>query len=211
MAEKEAAGAKQAPVKPKKRGGGGEVKMSVLIGTIIGTVVLMAAVFFAVFWFGIKPYLSGGAEEGKNKKADTVAVESDGVDELEDLDDPEQDFLHGEVGVHFIRSGRITTNPQGSSQIILLDLGMEFRAKEDDERFPDGEVVKDMETKPEFARMLANVKGKINSMLGSFTVQDLYETHRDTLTKKFKETLKPVFRKEKLYLRDIILMEFLIQ
>lgn len=208
--EKEAPAAKQAPVKPKKRGGG-EVKMPILIGTVIGTVILMAAIFYAVFWFGIKPYMSPDEAAEGDKAGDTLKVEVDETADLENMDDPEQEFLHGEVGIHFIRSGRITTNPKATTQIVLLDLGMEFRAKAEDERFPEGEKVDNLETKPEFSRMLASVKGKINSMLGSYTVEDLYKLNRDTLTEKFRTSLKPIFKKEKLYLRDIILMEFLIQ
>ena len=211
---------KQIPVKPKKSGGGGEIKLPVLIGAIAGTLILMAGIFYAVFWFGVKPYLAQDAEatgeEGKEKteKVEKPVENEDPEYNFAKLSD-EEDFVLGDKGIHSVQSGRITTNPKASNQIVLMNINMEFRAREDDERFPiaEGEAaaVEELEKSPHLQRALIEVKGAINSMIGSYTVQELYNINRDSLASQIKNTLEPTFKGENLYLRKITLIEYLIQ
>jgi flagellar basal body-associated protein FliL len=110
----------------------------------------------------------------------------------------------------YLETGRITTNPQSSSQFVVVNLGIfygpEKSKKSDDEKV---ELTPD-ELKSKNQRLNALIRHQINSQIGSMDVYAL-QIPRDSLMITFKEKLKPAFKMEGYFLKDVILLEFIIQ
>jgi hypothetical protein len=60
-------------------------------------------------------------------------------------------------------------------------------------------------------RPLASVKGSVNNLLGSMTVQELQSIRRDSLQGIINSRLTQVFLSNKMVLKEAILQEFIIQ
>ncbi len=191
---------KQQPAKPNKKAS--DISLTLLLSIIGGTVV----VFMAFIYFLVLPYLVGnlnngsGDEHSKQHSEQTKAAEHNKDSELSE----EEKFMAGDENIFFEETGQITTNPKGSDKFVVINLGLEFRIKEEIEHGEgeDGSIIP--------KRVNARLQGKINSTLGSMTEQDLH-SKRDSLPAIFKERLKPVFKKNDMYLRDVILQRFIIQ
>jgi hypothetical protein len=208
---------KHVPVKPKKRsGGGGEINMFMLIGTIAGTVVLMVVIMSAAFYFFILPQLQGGhggndsaslANEKIKERKMEAGKEKSAISELE-----EEDIIMGDKGVHMLETGKIITNPKNSTKFAVLNLSMEYRVSEKDERFAGGGEGGDIkEDNPIVKKLMAGIKNELYSVVGSLTVEDFYAMGSDSLRGLIKKDLKPIFLKNKLFLREVLITEYLIQ
>ncbi len=201
---------KQEPERPKKR----KTVLSLPVMIIIGVVVLallIGGTLFAVNMMVssiVETKLSGadstGSKGGDHAKVEkTRSPEDAAMAELE-----EQEFL-GEVPTIYFETGRIITNPRGSSRFLVLNLGLEYREKVSEEGGGE-EAKKEEGMSPEKQRLLAKIKDIINSKLGSMTESEL-ETNTDSLRIFIKNDLSLLFKKEKKFLKDVLFVEKIIQ
>lgn len=213
---------KQVPEKPKKKSsnGGGDINLVTLIGIIGGSVVLMVTLLYFVLQFLIIPEFknmnSGGSNNSEGNVAAVAHVEEvHSKEEATKFDFKKEEMLYPEEGVHLMETGKIITNPKGSTKFALANCALEYRTGHEDERFPvaegegGGEI--DPSSNPILKKVLIRSQGKLNGVLGSMDIGQLQNLGADSLAIIFKRDLKPLFEKENMYLRDVIITQFLIQ
>lgn len=191
--------------KEKKAG----LALPVVIGIIVGTILL---VLLAVR-FLILPYLVENINPEIQKiKAKQFAAENSKEEHKGDMNlSPE--FL--EKNTKTMGTGRITTNPKNSTQFVVIDLATMYVPKDEDalkELSKEGgkESKEGGGVPPAFTNTMIQLKGLINRVLGSMTVEEL-QSRRDSLPSMFKKEFKHLFMEKKCYVRDVIIQEFLIQ
>ncbi|OGU38095.1 MAG: hypothetical protein A2X61_06435 [Ignavibacteria bacterium GWB2_35_12] len=201
--EKEAEGAESQEKKteekpPKKPGEMSLMKMLIMVG---GTVVVLFILLIVVYMVVIKPDLQKMSVNGEGKtQTEEMKQEKD-----EDFN-PEE--IKKEENERFMSTGRITTNPSMSTQFVVVDLGLDFYVNEEQMK----EIKKEKpEESPLMLRPLSSVKGEVNNLLGSMTVQELQSIRRDTLQSMINAKLVKVFLANKMVLKEAILQEFIIQ
>jgi flagellar basal body-associated protein FliL len=211
-------GEKQEPVKPEKKTKkkpslGGGLSLPVIIGAVAGLLVLIAAtVIFSIFIASkfIAPQQSASGEDGKHADKTEKHEEDEDEEKKDEIDlemAEEEEFQKGMVGIHYVKTGRITTNPKGSSQFVVLNLGFEFRMKNKDNEWVESEVT---EEDPMVKHAMSKAKGVVNQVLGSMTVEELH-SKRSEMPLILKEKLKDTFKKYRILLKDVIIEEFIIQ
>ncbi|MGA2296257.1 MAG: flagellar basal body-associated FliL family protein [FCB group bacterium] len=195
-------GDKKAEEKPKLKPG--ELSFMQIIIIVGGTVVLMFVLFLVGYLMIIKPDLEKlNAGDNKDAKGKPGAVAQDASKEGEKVTG-----LDKEENERFISTGRITTNPKMSPQFVIVDIALDFFVNDDQSK----EIKKEKtEESSALHKPMAEVKGEVNNLLGSYTVADLQTMQRDSLQMLFKNKLKNVFTKNKMALKDAILQEFIIQ
>jgi flagellar basal body-associated protein FliL len=164
-----------------------KMKLLVLIGIIGGVVVLQAIIIVLFIYFFITPTISSDGEGGKSVQ--TKKHNTGDEERTEDKD----------ANLKFVETGRITTNPKMSTKFVVINLGLEFKAKE------EGSGEENLSPK-----MMAKIKGVVNQVLGSYLVEELH-AKRDSIGIILKNDLKITFNEENYLLKDVILQEFLIQ
>ncbi|MBI5324793.1 MAG: hypothetical protein HZB41_05895 [Ignavibacteriae bacterium] len=201
--EKEAEGTESQEKKteekpPKKPGEMGLMKMLIMVG---GTVVVLFILLIVVYMVIIKPDLQKMAINGEGKD------KTEEVKEAKD-DDFKPEEIKKEENERFMSTGRITTNPSMSTQFVVVDIGLDFYVNEEQMK----EIKKEKpEESPLMLRPIASVKGTVNNLLGSMTVQELQSIRRDTLQGMINSKLTQVFLSNKMVLKEAILQEFIIQ
>lgn len=211
MAEEQQQGVQEPEMpkkKPKKSGGG--LSTPVWIAIIAGALIINIVTIILGIKFVVGDSTSAESEAGS--KEHTEKVDKEHTDHSEESDEEktydeleEENVLHGDENVQFIETGRITTNPKGSTSFVILNLGLEYREKHSEEGGGGGHGGGDGGPDP----VMARVKGVINSTIGSFTVEELQD--REALRVKLRDEIRKVYKKHKIYLRDVVLVEFLIQ
>ncbi|TAL68815.1 MAG: hypothetical protein EPN82_09085 [Bacteroidetes bacterium] len=200
--EKEAEGTEsqekeKAEKPPKKPGEMSLMKMLIMVG---GTVVVLFILLIVVYMLIIKPDLQKMAINGEGDKAKLEEVNKD-----KDFN-PEE--IKKEENERFLSTGRITTNPSMSNQFVVVDIGLDFYVNDEQMK----EIKKDKpEESPLMLRPLSSVKGAVNNLLGSMTVQELQSVRRDSLQGAINSKLVQVFLSNKMVLKEAILQEFIIQ
>ena len=193
---------KQKPEKPKKSRDAG-VSLPILLGIIGGVLVI----FMAFIYFLVLPYLVEGlgGDQAASGGAGTEAVaDSAGKKDGENPENEElSEFMADESMVHFVQTGRITTNPKQSSNFAVIDLGLEFIKKEGIESHGEGENFS-------ATKMNAKNKSTVTSVIGSYN-DDWLLANRDSLSVILFDKLKPEFKENEMLLKDVILQEFIIQ
>ncbi|MFP4526929.1 MAG: hypothetical protein ACLFQX_00150 [Candidatus Kapaibacterium sp.] len=204
---------KQEPVKPEKKAKkvslGGGLSLPVIIGAVVGLLVLIAATVIISIFVASKFMLpeqseeaAKGGEHTEKTEDETTAITEEDLAMAE-----EEDFQKGLVGVQYVKTGRITTNPKGASQFIVLNLGLEFRLKNKDNDWVEEPI--DPED-PMVMHMLSKVKGIVNQVLGTMTVQELHDK-RSEMPLILKEKLKETFVQYRMFLREVVIEEYIIQ
>ncbi len=209
MAEEQQQGTQEPEMptkKPKKSGGG--LSTPVWIGIIAGALILnVATIILGIKWV-VGDSATADSEAGGKEHTEKVDKEHTGdgeFDEDQEYDDlEEENVLHGDENLKFKETGRITTNPKGSTSFVILNLGLEYRERKTEEG-GGGHGGADGGPDP----VMARVKGVINSTVGSLTVEELQD--REALRTKLRDEIRKVYKKHKIYLRDVLLIEFLIQ
>jgi hypothetical protein len=108
----------------------------------------------------------------------------------------------------YMETGRITTNPRASTQFVVVNLGLSYRTGVGAE---DAAKKAGTESEDQKRRFEALIRNAINNQIGDMTVGELQQIRRDSLTSIFKERLVPVFINNRIFLRDVILVEYIIQ
>ncbi len=182
---------------PKKPGELGLMKILIMVG---GTVVVLFLLLIVVYMLIIKPDLQKMSLNGEGDKQKTEEMNKD-----KDFN-PEE--IKKEENERFISTGRITTNPSMSNQFVVVDIGIDFYVNDEQMK----EIKKEKpEESPLMLRPLSSVKGAVNNLLGSMTVQELQSVKRDSLQGAINARLSQVFLSNKMVLKEAILQEFIIQ
>lgn len=175
----------------KKKGLSTPVLISVIAG---GVLLLFAAIIliFSIMMNNMKETLLSGSDKKPEKKELSKKKKVETLDKFE-----------------YLETGRITTNPSGSSQFVVVNLGIFYgpdKSKKSSEDADEHEADPTVKMK----RLNALIRHQINSQIGD---KDIYalQIPRDSLMAIFKNKLKPSFKMEGLMLKDVILIEFIIQ
>ncbi len=207
---------KQEPAAPKKDKGGLPFPLFGLIGFAIMLIALLVNLFLIL---GIKSevgaisnvIVSGGLPIGsKDSNSKDKANEND-----ENSDEPSaQGQYVADENAEYFETGRITTNPRMSSNFVVINLGLFFIKEKsgEEEAPPEGEGKEATATSfspfgKKFDGMLRNI---VNSQIGSMSLEEL-QIPRDSISKVFIEKLKPLFRQQKTKLKEIAIVEFIVQ
>ncbi len=207
---------KQVPEKPKRKPA--DTGLIQLVGIIAGTVIVMVVILYLAFKFLIYPDLK---ELTGANTADSTAVEDkhnkDKHDEKHEgknddswMDEETTSFFEDEQNTHFFETGRITTNPKGTTkQFVVINLGLIYMTKPGEEGGggKEGEEGEGPSLPP---TTMARIKHGINMILGKYSAEQL-KANQDSLPYFFKDELKPIFRQKQMLLRDVIIQEIIIQ
>jgi hypothetical protein len=200
---------KQEPVKPAKKAGDGSMSIVTIVGVIGGTVVLMFILLVVFFIFFIKPMLpSTHAKEGAKTEQ---AAEEHKEPKMAEGEMSEAYLIKNKEFIQFAATDKIITNPKGSStQFVVLRLGVEY-IKFDKEGKPEPPAAGEAKGVPTFeGAMKAKVEGQVLATIGSFTI-DEFQAKRDSLSHLFKEKLKETLKEDQMKIKEVVVMEFIVQ
>lgn len=200
---------KQVPEKPKRRQT--DTGIIQLVGIIAGTVVIMVVVLFLAFKFLIYPDLKQLTGGGHTDSTATVEKSKEEIEKEEKkkadawMDEEDASFFENEENTHFVETGRITTNPRGTTkQFVVINLGLIYMTKPEESK---GHETASKELQP---TTVARIRHGVNMTLGRYSADEL-KLRQDSLPYFFKEQLKPIFRQGKMLLKDVIIQEIIIQ
>lgn len=188
----------QAPEKPKKPKKDTDTKKYVMWGLIGGGFLIINTLLVVIvlrFVFPSQDSAENGEEKTKIEKP---------KDEFEGWDDEEADFFASEADKRLMKIEKIVTNPKSSSKYVVISFAMYYRQHttlELEVGNPDSPLV---------AKLNAKVKSAIITEIASHSESEL-ENKRLEFNAMFKDRLAPVFKEYKLFLREVIITEFLIQ
>jgi hypothetical protein len=216
MAEEEEIQQPEKPTKKKKSSGGLSLPIMIAIGA--GTlIVLVGASLFAINYMvnniidkklGAVQADSTQTHTKEDEHAKKEKEKSKEIDETyKELE--EEEYFETEEGVEYMETDRIVTNPKFSTRFAVLKLGLSYRIKVNDEEEEKEEEEVEGED-PKVMKMQAQIRNIINNMIGSMTEEELQQ-NRQNLQIIVKEKLTPIFKKHKMFLRDVLIVEFIIQ
>ncbi len=200
----------QEPVKPEseekeKKAGG--LKLPFVLGIIAGVLlILILAVRFLFL-----PYIVGSLTSEATAGQSPIEGESKSEQSNSPIKEEIEIFKANEKLSEFFQTGRITTNPRQSTQFVVADFGIIFFPKDEEslkELYPGGKKEEGSSALP--PTLSSRVRGIINSVLGSMSVEEL-QVKRDSIPEYVMANLKPFFKEKKLFIKEVILQEFIIQ
>jgi hypothetical protein len=211
---------KQEPAKPKKEKGGLPVPLFGLIGFVIMLIALLVNVFLVL---GIKSEVASITEVIVSGKI-PAASGHEGKEEKKKKNFEEEDFSEEESSVgkyvaddkaEYFETGRITTNPRSSQRFVVLNLGMFFseypKAEGEEEEAKEEHKAEGPESFSPYGKKFDGmVKNIINSQIGSMSLEELL-IPRDSLTLLFKQKLRPLFGQQEARLKEVAIIEFIVQ
>lgn len=200
----------QEPVKPEaddkvKKSAG--LKLPFVLGIIAGVLVILILAVRFLFLPYIVGSLTSEATAGESKTEGESKSEHGNNPLKEELDV----FKANEKLSEFFQTGRITTNPKASTQFVVADFGIIFFPKDEEslkELYPEGKEEEGSSALP--PTLSSRVRGIINSVLGSMTAEEL-QIKRDSIPVYVMTNLKPFFKEKNLFIKEVILQEFIIQ
>lgn len=207
----------QVPEKPKKRGGS-EIGLIPMVGIIGGTVLSMILVVFALYWFFIRPDIigghGGGADSTKVVEEKELTPEEEEKKKLKEAMQKleEEDAISETEGVLFVQTTDIITNTNPPDWFIVVQLGLEYRLPviEGAEAPAEGSHGGGAAAPTLAPKLESEVRATVTKFFGSKSM-DQITAIRDSLEKKFHEELKPIFLKNKIFLRKVAVPKFVTQ
>jgi len=191
--------------KPAKKTGA--VSLTVLLGIIFGTIIILILAIRFLFL----PYMveNMGGEKHKENEKPKVVVNKNWESEF---------FAQNEKISQFFETGKITTNPRNSKEFVITNFGIIYFPKDEDqlkelksEKAKEGkETEAGGNTSLLPQKSYAKMKGAILSVIGSLTIEEI-QSRRDSLPSMIKTILKPIFKEKEMFIKDVILQEFIIQ
>jgi flagellar basal body-associated protein FliL len=206
----------QVPEKPKKRSGGGDISIVPLMGIIGGTVIFMILIVFSLYWFFIRPDIighKGGADSTHvEEKKELTPEEEEKLKLQQEMKKLEEEDALGETeGVLFVQTPDIITNSNPPDWYIVVQLGLEYRLPGEEGKKEEGGGHGGAAAAPTLPpKLMSEVSSFITRFFGSRSI-DQITGMRDSLDKKFHEELKPVFIKNKIFLRKVSVPKFVTQ
>ncbi len=195
---------KQEPEEPKKKAG---LSLPVIIGIGAGVLIILVVVIL----FAVKMMLNSvvGTQPGETQTTEQEhkQVEDKDLSDVEYYKRMAEEDKISDNDSKYMETGRITTNPRSSTQFVVVNLGLSYRTG----LGVDDEAKKEAESDDQKRRFEALIRNAVNNQIGDMTVGELQQIRRDSLTSIFKERLIPVFINNRIFLRDVILVEYIIQ
>lgn len=195
---------KEKPAKKEREPLGLPVILGIIFGILLILVLSVRFIILPYVVDGLNPELR--KEKEKAEKAEKAKAAADPLSIMS----PE--FKEKETKT--LETGRITTNPKGSTQFIVINLATIYIPKDEDAlealNKENGKVKEGEGVPPAFTQTMIRAKGVVNSVLGSMTVEEL-QSNRDSLRKVFVKEFKELFGEKKCIVRDVIIQEFMIQ
>lgn len=184
---------------PEKAKGGG-ISMPVFVGGLLGMALIVAVFMFLMFKFVINP------EPEVVEDADQTE-EFDELKELEltDIDQEELEFLRDEKERKMMTLEKITTNPKGSTKYVQMTLALYYRLHPD--LSEEGEFKEDS---PEMMRVKTKTQSTVITFIRSKDEVELLNSTPEALAIQLKEKLKDFYRENNLFLREILISEYII-
>jgi flagellar basal body-associated protein FliL len=191
---------KQVPEQLKKTSGGiGTIKLVIII---FGALIFWTILSVVLFRFFVAPSLNP-IDPLEKEKIEMAKKAEEEKKKSPDKENEEDMAMTPEKELHYAKTGRITTNPKGSDRFVVINLGIEFRSKNDLEG--------STKESPLPEKMVGKIQGVVNGVLGSMTIEEL-QSRRDSLQSIFKVKLKPVIQSQKdVFLRNIDIIEYILQ
>lgn len=189
----------QQPEKPMKAKGGG-ISMPVFVGGLLGMAIIVAVFMFLMFKFVINP-------------EPEVVEDTEQVDEFGELrqdtlsaeDKAELEFLRNQDERKIINLEKITTNPKGSTKYVQMTLSLYYR--------PHPDLTKDEEFKedsPEMMRVKIKTQSTVITFIRSKDEVELLNSTPEELALQLKIKLEEFYRENDLFLREILISEYII-
>jgi hypothetical protein len=170
------------------------------VGALIVNVIVLIVLIKFVF--------NTGGDESPDKKSKIAKVKGGHGDEEEDGghhgEDEEKEFFAVEKERKLLELGRITTNPKNSSSYVAISISCIYRTK--------GEIPEE-DAKPEseyMRKLIGKVKSTIINEIASNTVEDIQAKRLD-LENILRDKLKPIFKDRQMFLREVVINEFILQ
>lgn len=195
---------KQEPEKPAKKPFA--LSLPIMIGIGVGVIVIM----FGISIFAVNMMVNKiiNAKIPAATAPDSNAAHGKSEQNVKD----EEETLGVEKGT-YVETGRITTNPKGSSSFVVINLGLVYRDKgeaaQESGGHEEGKGTPDVSIKD--PQLEALIRQTINNRIGEMPVEEIQMLPRDSLITMFKQDLSPVFKGGSKYLRSVILKEFIVQ
>jgi flagellar basal body-associated protein FliL len=201
----------QEPEKPVKKAKSLELKLPVVLGIIAAVLLILIVTVRFVFLPYIVHSLTPDVQAKESLHSESTGSEANKSDVKKNGNEELEIFKANEKLSQFVQTGRITTNPKQSTQYVVADFGIIFLPKDEESlkalHEGGGEESKGNGLPP---KLSSRVKGIINSLLGSMTVEEL-QIKRDSVPLLVKANLKPFFKQQDLFVKEVILQEFIIQ
>lgn len=202
---------KQEPEQPKKEKKAAPFSM---VGLIAFVILLIAIVFSIILMLGVKSSVSELNNMIASGKFGKITLSENKDNESGKNEEGTTGSSVTNEKAEYFETGRITTNPRLSSNFVVLNLGMFFIPSQTEGEEAKAEEPKDKNSEPAFSpfgkKFDGMVKSIINSQIGNMSIQEL-QAPRDTINKQFLEKLKPLFQQQKAKLKEIAIVEFIIQ
>jgi hypothetical protein len=197
---------KQVPEKPKSKSEG--IKLPVLIGIIAGIIIIPIIVLIVLFKVFIAPTVN--QQNNEQQTSTQVNSKNDSEGERNNAKPKGKVTLTNDQMKLVIlqETGRITTNPKGSSSYAVVNLGIEMFIEDEKEA---EELRKDPEKSILWKKVFSRSREVITNTIGNYTLDDLKVINRDSLKYTFYDKLFPIFTQEKVVLVEVILQEFMMQ
>lgn len=205
----------QVPEKPKKRGGG-DLKIVPLVGIIGGTVLFMILVVFSLYWFFIRPDIiasRGGNDSTKvHQEAKELTPEEEEKAKLkqEMAKLEEADALGETEGVLFVQTPDIIANTNPPNYYVVIQLGLEYRLPATEAKAEGGGHGGGAAGPTLPPKLMSEVSSFVTRYVGSKSLEQI-SALRDSLDIKFHAELKPIFIKNKIFLRKVSIPKFIMQ
>ncbi|MGE5480064.1 MAG: flagellar basal body-associated FliL family protein [Chloroflexota bacterium] len=208
------------PSKPAKEKKPVALSLPLIIGGGIGALVLILATIIFGYFLATKLFPAASAGTVELTAAERAEIKKKAVDELSRQRESEEQRAVKELsldnmeGAIYYETGRITTNPKGSStQFVVVNLALEFKILDAEnehlQKLADKEGKLNLEN-PIMKKVEAAIKSSMNNTLASYTEAELQQ-NRGQLEKIFLDKLRPAFRRYELALARVNLLEFIIQ
>ena len=112
--------------------------------------------------------------------------------------------------IRYMELGEIITNPKNSGQFVVMDIGIEFVAYDE-----NGEVLPVTEGGEEESsffkeNQLAKLRGRVNNVLWSMSVEELQQK-RSKMPGVIENKFEPVFKKNRAVIKEVVILRFIIQ
>jgi hypothetical protein len=195
---------KQEPEEPKKKAG---LSLPVIIGIGAGVLIILVVVILFAVKMMLNSVVGTQPVDIQTTEQQHKPVEDKDISDVEYYKRMVDEDKISDNDSKYMETGRITTNPRASTQFVVVNLGLSYRTG----LGVDDAAKKAAETDDQKRRFEALIRNAINNQIGDMTVGELQQIRRDSLTSIFKEKLVPVFIYNRIFLRDVILVEYIIQ
>lgn len=192
----------QEPEKAKKKKREG-MSLPVMIAVGVGAIVVQVVLIVVVVNFLMPKSEKDVAHEKEAKKTEAMKKKAS-EEEFFQEDSEEEDFFAEEKERKYLETDKIITNPKGSTKFVVINLGLEYKFKPDvpePERAPDGDLMK---------KLMAKLKTLVIQDIGNQTVDEIHSGRAD-YNMKLRDKLRPIFKESKIFLRNVYIVEFIIQ